>query len=414
MPSLLSPSLLTPDPLPPSRKRVNNLNSGKQAEYSASACSLVDDAWLLASTASSEARKDAPTKESKAAFAHAMCEASAYMWSLAAGYEMSEEVDAGWLSKYLVYQIGVKYVAFEPRDLLFAIKDLFGLPPVASYDEAPACWTRLSTLAGIEHGTPFGWFRNLSRPGPNLSLVACHATYVRTQGEDAPLAFHGCSARQFGVYGLDETDKLSFGDGGSGGSGGGDDGSRGGGGGKGFVDALALEGCTGGGWLMEDDPKLASFFLGVRLKNATLKKLGDGSLRLSSVDLLDADDKLSLRGQMALREVENRIHDYYLLTYYLLLTTYYLLLTTYHLLLTTYHLRWRTAFTMPSERWRAKSMAAPWQVETRLSSWSLGTIPYIATCVCSFSAVPRRASLGGRPLRSRAWVVRHRRVAHGE
>ena len=55
--------------------------------------------------------------------------------------------------------------------------------------------------------------------------------------------------------------------------------------------------------------RLASFYLGVRLKNATLKKLGSGSLRLGSVDLSNADSQLSMRGQMALRELEGRVHE---------------------------------------------------------------------------------------------------------
>ena len=225
------------------RKQINNLNS--QGAYATSAAKLIDDAWMLVAQASSKARQAAPTKESKAACAQAMCDASAAMWALAAGFEIAEEVDAGWLSKYLVYDVGVTYVAFEQRDLLFAIKDLFGLPPVVSYDEAPEVWRRLAVIAGIEHWSPFSWLRNLSRPGPNLSLVARHTTFVRAQDQDELLAYHGCSARQFGVFGLDETDQRTH----SGGGGGG------GGGPKGFVSALTLEEVKDGGWLVEDDSR---------------------------------------------------------------------------------------------------------------------------------------------------------------
>ena len=281
------------------RKKLDNMNALTALQHSADTSTLLSDAHMVAAEAvsASEAAEGLDVAR-KAVAAQRLVDMSAQMWALAATRPMSEAVDAGWLAKYLVFEVGVTYVAFEPRDLLFAIKDLFHVPAVASYEEAPHVWSQLAHIAGIEHGGPYSWIRNLSRPGPTLALTTCHKVFTRTRSPTVlQQSLSGCSASQFGVFTLDSADQriasppvtkeLSF------------------------VPALTLADPGGKreAWLTKDDDDLASFFVGAKLRCTTLDKLGAGTLKLQALDLSSDEIPLSLRGRAALQELEARLHS---------------------------------------------------------------------------------------------------------
>jgi len=270
------------------KSRHKQMDNVKQAGNKVS--QLVYDAYLAAEKAASEATANPPSAEKKAELALEVCTTSLNMWKVACEHKLTEVVDEAWLAKYLVYDVGVRYVAFEPRDLLFAIKGLFRIHTAAGYEAAPEVWDGLAALAGIDRGEPYSWMRNLSRPSPNQSLSTHHVVLVRQ--EDAA-KFHGCCARKFGVYGEDLSDlaervHTSIA--------------------KSFVEALTLSGTSGDSNFVADDRFLASFFVGARLSHAAIKKLGDGSLPLQTVDLTGINNLLSLRGQMAMKQLQDRIH----------------------------------------------------------------------------------------------------------
>jgi hypothetical protein len=89
------------------------------------------------------------------------------LWALALDSPTSETAEGGWLRRYLVFEVGRAYRAYNPADLLFAVYKLFDIEDF-DYGRERELYRRLLARAGCRHlggggeGSGYGWLRELA------------------------------------------------------------------------------------------------------------------------------------------------------------------------------------------------------------------------------------------------------------
>eukprot|EP00049_Salpingoeca_infusionum_P012465 m.228156 g.228156 ORF g.228156 m.228156 type:complete len:988 (+) comp15189_c0_seq1:91-3054(+) len=180
-----------------SRMKINNLNQSDKASntYSKMSSLLMDLVGIHDDV--QRALADSDTDKGREVY-HKMCKAASQLWMLAVTREIVEEVDETWIRRYLTFEIGHRYQAWMPADLLFAIYKLFDVAD-GKYGDEVRIWRSLAHQAKVEYGSPYSWFRNLARPDkPDMA----NARVMATNRHDHKV---NTCATNFGIFGFEET-----------------------------------------------------------------------------------------------------------------------------------------------------------------------------------------------------------------